>query len=1083
MISGRAKIITEWILLAMILSLGVTSAFAQTAAQQSPRATITTTSPRCSQAVKYYELNPESPITAGRLLDCYKALQMPEGAAAVFRRMAEKPGTPLLAWKLAAQAYTAANLLFEAESAYLKYVQSKPGDIEARLSLAGLYNLRSAYDQAAEQYRAVVTLQPKYSPALAGLARTLFWQGHPEESLQMFNRAVAANPKDAEAAAGKAYALFWMGRAEEARTLFSDLHTKFPKDSSIANGLQQTQAAVQQKAVAEAIRTGDTATLEAQYRQQLERNPRDLGVLRTLSELTAKPERCAENLGYRRTAADVAPADTTVGIELARTLATCGQLADAIAEYRRVLQASPENQEALYGLGNGLRLAGQLPESIEVLRKAVRLNPRDADALVALARALVSDGNDDEALADYSLVLNIQPENYEALQGKAYVLFWTKKYGESRAIFQELAKKQPGDKQNAQALEQIASAEEEARWAAMRPGANDGPEAWLSYYEKRIAAYPNDIAAIKGRAYTLDQLKRYPEAIQAYQRVLQAFPDDRGSKIELARLLSWEGRLDESINIYRELQKETPADTELLENLSRVYLWSNRPQEALETYQKLLAQNPSNTGYQLQLAQLQLQLKDTPAAREFLTAVLAADPKNREAALLLGQMNLTQGHWDAAVQDFDQILKRNPKDTGALFGKARAYYFQGDVNHSYPVASQLIREQPENVDALFLMANLERARRNRAGALALLDRTLTISPDHAEAKALRKSIREAGVITLQTSASYLRETGSAASVSGQPQLQNEDLRSYNYGSTLGFAVLPKTDSYFSANLQPSSTPFGDLHGTAGPSLFFYRQNSQVTPRLKLRAGVGLVRFGPGEPVSLPGQPEPVRVTSFRPLALAGLSYEVTKALTVDANWNRTAIDYTPTATRFGIIENQESASASYSFSRRTHLRLEYYYGRFSTGRFDHVTFVDGQRIVNRTSDHDQVHSGTAEFTVNVFRSSRVSFDAGYSGVLTGDPGPAIFLGFYNPSFNQTHLFTTHFFGKLWGPLSYDFFGGVGLQQPEDFDPRRAVQVSPSFRLRVNRHLSLNFGYAYYNTAQALSTLGGQSFFLNTNWTF
>src|SRR5258706_6760823 len=145
-----------------------------------------------------------------------------------------------------------------------------------------------------------------------------------------------------------------------------------------------------------------------------------------------------------------------------------------------------------------------------------------------------------------------------------------------------------------------------------------------------------------------------------------------------------------------------------------------------------------------------------------------------------------------------------------------------------------VGKHPENGASFSHRAPRPGARRNRTAALALLDRTLKLSPDHAEAKALWQSLREAGVITLQTSASYLRETGSAALVSGQPQLQNEDLRSYSYGSTLGFAILPKTDSSFSTTLEPSSTPIGGLRGTAGPSLFFYRQITQVTPQIKVR---------------------------------------------------------------------------------------------------------------------------------------------------------------------------------------------------------------------------------------------------------
>ena len=1066
-----------------MLSLVAMAAFSEDPQTARPR-TVDPSTP-CSREVRAYELTPASDSAADAMAQCFKARNQSAEAAAEFRRVAEMPKGPSSAWKYAGKAYDSADQYADAEAAYSKYLQ-KNSDAEARLALAGVYRSEKAYDKALEQYRLVLSTRPKSSGALAGIARTLFLQGQEEESLKYYDRAIAADPKDVEAQTAKAFALLWMDRTDEAQALFGRLHERYPQNDNINQGLQKAQKAAQAASVTAAQRSGDTAPLEAQLKQRLNQNPIDLGAIRMLAELTAgRPQRCADYVGYRRRAAEMLPSDTGAAVDLARALVECNQVDDGIAQYRKVLQSAPQNGALLLELGSTLRRAGRAADSAEVLRNALQVNPNSFDTHEEMARVLLSLDKDNEALAQYNEALRISPDNYEALQGKALLLYWMDKYAESRPIFEALAKRNPGDAQNTQTLQKIADAEETAHWTAIRPTATATPQEWLRYYEQRLATYPNDQVALRGWAAAQTQLKDYPQAIQGYRRELAAYPDDHSSKLDLGRVLSWNGDFEDSIVVYQQAVNEKPTDTEALEGLARVYRWGDHVPEALKTYQKLMALDSSNTDYQLEIARLQLRQKDSAKAREFLTAVLAADPKNREAMLLLAELALTDSHYDVALREYEQVLKHDPTDTTALYGQARMYYFTGDFSRAYNAGTKLLAVNPNSTDALFLMANIQRVRGKRTEALALLDKTLTLSPNYKEAQSLKTRILEAGRVSLETSASYIREIGSNFNAAG-PVGTTEDLKEFSYDATLGFSFLPNTDSQLSGTLMPSESGVGGLAGAAGPSRFLYSQTTDVGRRFKVRGGIGLVRFGPGDPVSLPGEPGNVEVSrAISPIGGAGVTFAATDKLKLDVGWNRYHMAYTPTATRLGVIDNHFSASADYDFTKRVRLSLEYYHGSYSSGEYDHTIFnAAGQSVVTRLADHDEVHGGLAVFRTVVFRSSRLSLDAGYRGNFYGHPNPGVFLGFYNPEFYQSHLFTTDWYGKLFGPLSYDFYGAVGGQKAfDDLGFTRGTKLRPSFKLRVNRTLTLTAGYSYYNTAELLGNLSGHSMFLTTGWTF
>ena len=1028
----------------------------------------------CGRAADYYRRNPATRQTAGRLLECFRAINQVEEAAAVFRKAAEARGGPAAAWKYAAEAYAEAGLLAEAEQAYLRFLKSDPRDVSALLELGRIYGELKRYDEARVQYNRVLALRREYVPALTGLARIDSWQRRWDESLALYNRALAAKPDDFDATAGKAYLLLWMGRAEDAAPLFEKLAERSPENRSVASGLEQARQSVERRRLTAALESGQTAPLEAQYRGRLAANPDDLFAVKALADLTA--DRCAETVSFRRRAVELSRSDPTLKRDLAGSLGECGQFDEAIALYDELIRVQPS--DGLYdSMGRALRRSGRVEQAAAAFREALRLNPGNTDARVGLALALASLRNYPEALTRYDEALAASPNHYEALQGKAHVLLWTNQYPAARSLFERLRGMKPEDAQNQRALEQIASAEEAAYWASLRPDPKAPPEQWAQYYAKRLEAYPTDLSAKKGLAYNHGRLKNYAAAIALYREVLAADPTDKGAKLELARLLSWDDQREASIQLYQEVLQTAPDDTEALENLARVYIWSSRPDDALEIYQRLLGKEPANTEYQLAVARLQLSRRDSPAAREFLTAVLTADPNNREAILLLGRLSASQGQYDQAIAYYDRVLKQDSQDGDALLGKARALYFKGDRSEAYAAASAAVKRNPDNVDALFLLASLERSRRNRTVALALLEETLQRSPNHSEAQAMKRSIIDSGRVTLRTSASFTREVGRDEGALSQ------DLRVFSYGATLGFEALPRTDSFFSVHALPSNIPFGGLRGAVGPSVFSYRQRTQISSRLALRAGVGLVRFGTGDLVNVPRSDEQAPSARFSPLYSAGLEVMPNRATRLSLSFGRSAITYTPTSVRLGVIEHDLSAGASFALTPKTRLSLGYDYSRYSSREYDHVRFVSGARLVNRVADQDRRHTGSLDFTRTIVRTERVGFDTGYEASIYGHSGDGLFLGFFNPGFYQSHRWASDFWAVLAGPLRFNLQGGVGVRDREDDELRRTLRLRPSFTVRVSPRMSFSFGYSYYNTAETLGDLTGNGVFLSTDWRF
>lgn len=522
------------------------------------------------------------------------------------------------------------------------------------------------------------------------------------------------------------------------------------------------------------------------------------------------------------------------------------------------------------------------------------------------------------------------------------------------------------------------------------------------------------------------------------------------------------------------------------------------PQSWIEFYRQRLKENSNDRNALKGLAYKESQLNQRQTAMKEYRHVLEIYPDDRDSRLELGRLLTFDHRYGAALEQYDLLLKQNPQDAAALLGKARIAFYRGELPEAHAGAAQALQKQPNNFSAVFLLASVEHAQHHRRETLRLLNQAEKLSPGDAEVASLRNRVLGETRVTLTTTAAYTREIGPPSASNGRSGLPNEDLRMYTYGTTVAMNLFPATTSYVSFTSRPSNSPPGPLRdgngtqiptgitGAAAPYNFLYRQSTSFGRWLTVRGGAGFTRFGPGEPVSIPGQPELIKGAAQRPVGLAGISLGLGRKVSVDLDATRSAITYTPLAARLGVIEDHLQARINLFFSPRTELHLAYWYGRFTSEDYSHAVEVNGapQGVVQ--ADRDQGRGGSIVFTRHVFKSSGLSLDLGYEGVIEGFAGQGqnVFMGFFNPSFYQRHELVPRIYGTLFGPLGYDLSGGIGVQQTgREGAVTNAWQVSPDLAVRVSRHLSLTIGYTHYNTAQILGPLRGNEVRFGTRWQY
>jgi tetratricopeptide (TPR) repeat protein len=217
----------------------------------------------------------------------------------------------------------------------------------------------------------------------------------------------------------------------------------------------------------------------------------------------------------------------------ADTLHLMGLLALHATQYDHAVEwisraiAQDPRPEYLFSLGTALRHLRRYEEALKVFDKAIHFKPDKAELWVALGKALVDLDRRPEALLSFQHALTLNPRNWDAAHESGTLLNRMGRREEALSHFKLCADLTPNDvADNATTFNNIGN-------VLQSLGRSEEALQWL---DRALHLRPDFVEALSNKAIALGQLRRFDEALSAYDGVKALDPDHAVSNWNAALL-------------------------------------------------------------------------------------------------------------------------------------------------------------------------------------------------------------------------------------------------------------------------------------------------------------------------------------------------------------------------------------------------------------------------------------------------------------------------------------------------------------------------------------------------------------------
>jgi len=354
----------------------------------------------------------------------------------------------------AAWGLTAKGRRDEAVTLLWKIVKTEPRNAEARMLLGSLLMEAGQHAASIEQLSAAVRLLPNSAEAHNALGEAFHAAEDNKAARPEFERAVAIDPAFAPAYVNLGAALLELGEVQPAAA---------PLDRALRLLGRSADAAFPHYLRAKiCTENGDVAGAAAHLEQAVALRPdfeeawSDLGEARK-----ALLDDAGATAAYQR-AVNLNPDDAVPQTRLGLRLLDLGRAHEAVPHLREAVRLDPKNQSALYGLQSALKKDGQAEQAEAVRRQLaelIRERDRNDQALVRAVETnnrgaeLEKKGDLRGALEKYGAALELQPEHVGIRINLGVALLKLGQWNEGIAQLREALRRDPGNMDLKQALE------------------------------------------------------------------------------------------------------------------------------------------------------------------------------------------------------------------------------------------------------------------------------------------------------------------------------------------------------------------------------------------------------------------------------------------------------------------------------------------------------------------------------------------------------------------------------------------------------------------------------------------------------
>lgn len=356
----------------------------------------------------------------------------------------------------------------------------------------------------------------------------------------------------------------------------------------------------------------------------------------------------------------------------------------AIDAYKHAIDLDKDNLDAQRGLANSLLGDNQIDAALAQFKQVAEADPQDAQAYLRMSEIYRREGDYSDAMATLKKAESLVQDSLEVPYNEALIDEAQGKFDDAIQILSDLVKKSEkplgsysnADRNNRSVfLERLGSIYRET-------GKN---QLAIDAFRKMIEL--GDDSAERGYGQMIDTYredKQWNEAVATAQEAAKALPKDRSIRLVLAGQLADNGKADEGIAMAKAELKGNADDREVYLALSQIYSRLRRWSEAEETLDKAdaLTTKTEDKKYDdfLRGSYFERQKKYEPAEAEF-RKVLAVDPHDAGTLNYLGYMLADRGvRLEEALGLIKRAVQEEPQNYAYLDSLGWAYFKLGNYD-------------------------------------------------------------------------------------------------------------------------------------------------------------------------------------------------------------------------------------------------------------------------------------------------------------------------------------------------------------------------------------------------------------------
>ena len=348
---------------------------------------------------------------------------------------------------------------------------------------------------------------------------------------------------------------------------------------------------------------------------------------------------------------------------------------------------TPSARDSAYALEQ----QGKLQEAVAAWRGIVKAHPNDAEAYAHLGLLEARQEHYKEAVPFYRKALTLDPSMPGLRLNFGLALFKGGKLKEAIQVFLPLLKREPASSPEAQRVTALVGI---AQYGVGEYGAA------IPYLKTAAANDPQNLQFRLLLAHSCLSTRQFQCVLDTYHEILNLNAESAEADMLAGEALDEMHNPGGAIEQFRAAVKADPREPNAHFGLGYL-LWTQKQfEEAARELQAELANVPDHAQALAFLADTYMELGRSSEAMPLIEKALKIDPDQPRAHLDLGILYADAGRREEAIREFKTAARLNPEDPNPHWRLARLYQAMGDkaaANLEFQKTSSLHKQENESI--------------------------------------------------------------------------------------------------------------------------------------------------------------------------------------------------------------------------------------------------------------------------------------------------------------------------------------------------------------------------------------------------